>query len=103
QANFNISASIILNPQVFHPTVQPAANTLAGMNPQQAQRLAYINGDPNAYVDFNVPYNVSLNYAFSYTNGYVNTSNTNTLNISGDLNITHNWKVAVTTNYDFRV
>ena len=100
--SFNISAGISLNPQTFRPQ-QKTPNTMQGMNAQQAQRLSYINGDPDAYVDFNVPYNISLNYAFSYSNSYISTSNTNTLSITGDLSLTKNWKVSASTNYDFRV
>jgi len=99
---FGISAGISLNPKVFHPQVLPAPNTLQNMNPEQAAKLALINNDPNAFVDFNIPYNISLNYSFSYTNNVINTFNTNTLMISGDVRLTDLWKVAYTTNFDLR-
>ncbi|MGZ3754161.1 MAG: putative LPS assembly protein LptD [Mucilaginibacter sp.] len=103
--SFNISASISLNPQVFHPTpqTQQAVNTLQNMNPQQAAKLALINRDANAYVDFNMPYNISLNYSYTYTNNTISTANVNTLGITGDLKITENWKIQYTTNVDLRV
>lgn len=101
--SFNMSAGISLNPATFHPQAQPNPNTLQNMNPQQAQRLADINRDANAYVDFNIPYNLSLNYSFSYVNNITSTSNTNTLGISGDMNLTPKWKVSFSTNYDLRV
>jgi len=103
-SSFNISASISLNPTVFHPTpqAQPGMNTLQNINPQQAAKLALINSDPNAYVDFNMPYNITLNYQFTYSNNVINTSNTNTVNITGDLNITPKWKVSYTTNFDLK-
>ncbi|MDF2435203.1 MAG: hypothetical protein JWP44_4834, partial [Mucilaginibacter sp.] len=103
--SFNISASISLNPAVFHPhpQTQNGMNALQNINPQQAQRLAAINSDPMAYVDFNIPYNISLNYSFTYTNNYTNTFNTNTLMITGDVNITPKWKVQYNTNFDLRV
>ena len=104
-ASFNFSASASLNPQTFHPrTTQPVQGTaLQNLNPQQAQKLALINSDPMAYVDFNVPYNVSLNYSFTYTNSVTSTSNVNTMAISGDVNITSKWKIQYTTNVDLKL
>ena len=73
------------------------------MNPQQAAKLALINRDANAYVDFNVPYNISLNYSYTYTNNTISTANVNTVGITGDLKITDKWKIQYTTNVDLRV
>ncbi|MBS1531252.1 MAG: LPS-assembly protein LptD [Bacteroidetes bacterium] len=100
---FNFSASGTLNPAVFHPQPQaPAPNTLQNINPEQAAKLALLNSDPSAYVDFNIPWNLSINYSFSYNNFYTGTGVTNTIMISGDMNVTKNWKVQYTTNYDIR-
>jgi hypothetical protein len=105
--SFNISASASLNPATFHPRPQTqnqaGINTLQNMNPQQAQKLALLNSDPSAYVDFNVPYNITLNYSFTYTNNVVSTSNTNTLMISGDVNVTSKWKIQYNTNLDLKL
>ncbi|MGN6639665.1 MAG: putative LPS assembly protein LptD, partial [Mucilaginibacter sp.] len=102
--NANISASASLNPAVFHPHPQAPApgTTMQSMTPEQSAKLALLNSDPSAYVDFNVPWNMSLNYSFSYSNLYTNTSVSNTIMVSGDVNITPKWKVQYTTNYDFR-
>ncbi|MDB5111290.1 MAG: hypothetical protein JWR67_2404, partial [Mucilaginibacter sp.] len=105
--SFNISASASLNPATFHPRPQTqnqaGMNTLQNMNPQQAQKLALLNSDPSAYVDFNVPYNITLNYSFTYTNNVVSTLNTNTLMISGDVNVTSKWKIQYNTNLDLKL
>ncbi|WP_426667585.1 putative LPS assembly protein LptD [Mucilaginibacter sp. McL0603] len=103
--SFNLSASASLNPALFKPqntTTPTPANTLQTMNPDQAAKLALLNSDPSAYVDFNVPWNVSLNYSFNYNNGYTSTFVTNTIQLSGDVNVTPKWKVQYTTNYDLR-
>jgi hypothetical protein len=102
--SFNVSASATLNPAVFQPkTATPApGTTLQTMNPEQAAKLALLNSDPSAYVDFNVPWNLSLNYSFNYTNGYTSTFVTNTVQISGDVSVTKKWKVQYTSNYDIR-
>jgi len=76
--------------------------TLQTMNPEQASKLSLLNSDPSAYVDFNIPWNLSVNYSFNYNNYYTGTGVTNTVMLSGDLNITPKWKVQYTTNYDLR-
>ncbi|MDO3643113.1 putative LPS assembly protein LptD [Mucilaginibacter sp. L3T2-6] len=101
--NISLSLSGSLNSTSFKPKppVQ-AMNTLQTITPQQAQRLAFINSDPSAYVDFNVPWNLSFNYNFSFNNNVINTNSTNTLMLSGDVNITSKWKVQYNTNIDIR-
>ncbi|HVS91481.1 MAG TPA: putative LPS assembly protein LptD [Mucilaginibacter sp.] len=102
--SINISASATLNPAVFHPHPQAPApgTTLQTMNPEQAAKLALLNSDPSAYVDFNVPWNLSLNYSFNYTNNFISTYVANTIQMSGDVSVTPKWKVQYTTNYDIR-
>ena len=72
------------------------------MNPEQAAKLALLNSDPSAYIDFNIPWNASIYYSFSYSNAYTSTSVTNTIMLSGDVSVTKNWKVQYTTNFDLR-
>ena len=102
--SINVSASASLNPSVFKPhnTVPAPGTTIQTMNPEQAAKLALLNSDPSAYVDFNVPWNLSLNYSFNYNNSYISTFVTNTIMMSGDVSITPKWKVQYTTNYDIR-
>ena len=102
--SFSISMSGSLNPATFQPhtTGAPVGALVANQSPQQAQRLAVINSDPAAYVDFKIPWNISFNYNFSYANQYTSTSIANTLMLSGDINLTPKWKVQYTTNYDIR-
>lgn len=102
--SFTVSASASLNPAVFKPRAPAPApgTTLQTINPEQAAKLALLNSDPSAYVDFNVPWNLSLNYSFNYNNGYTSTSVSNTIMLSGDVSLTPKWKVQYTTNYDIR-
>ena len=59
------------------------------------------------YADFSVPWNLSLNYTLSYVSTFVaaqyNMQNdfVQTLSVSGNINLTQNWRVAVSTGYDF--
>ena len=59
------------------------------------------------YVDFSVPWNVSINYTFSHVSRYVasemglKNETIRSINLSGNISFTKNWKLAMTTGYDF--
>lgn len=106
--SFNVSMGASLNPQAFksqqanRPINQPP-NNVQNMTAEQANKLALLNSDPNAYVDFNVPWNLSLNYSFNYNNDRLTSVISNTMQISGDFALTPKWKIQFTTNYDLKV
>jgi len=102
--SFSLSMSGSLNSTSFHPhtTQPPAGSSLQNMTPQQEDRLALLNSDPSAYVDFNVPWNISFNYSYTYNNNVTSTNTTNTVMISGDFNLTSKWKIQYSTNYDLK-
>ncbi len=99
--NFSLNSNSIKNQS--QQRNQNNLNTLQGINTQQAGQLAMINRDPNAFVDFNIPWNVSVSYNFTYYNSGIATNITNAANINGDFNVTPKWKLQYTTGYDFRV
>ena len=101
-SNFSLNSNSAKNQRQQRNQNQNNLNTLQGMNAQQAGQLAMINRDPNAFVDFNIPWNVSLNYNFSYFNSGVTTSISNAVNVNGDFNVTPKWKLQYTSGYDFR-
>ena len=73
-------------------------------------------GMPNRRPDFKNPWNITINYTFAYNvfdnpMYYVNAIENNkkyknnivqTINISGDVNITRKWKIGFTTGYDIK-
>ncbi|MCF0206395.1 MAG: LPS-assembly protein LptD, partial [Bacteroidales bacterium] len=71
-----------------------------GIAERQQNMFETIYGNPENYVDFNVPWNVRFSYTFRYSKPYEKASITQTINMSGDLNITKKWKVSVTTGFD---
>lgn len=78
--------------------------TSSGMTPEQAEQLREVNADPNAFVDFKIPWNFTFSYRLDYSRqetGLLPTI-TNTLNFNGDLNMTPKWKVQFTSGYDFK-
>lgn len=103
--NFSMSAGGSLNSAALKPknnqrVVQGAS--LATASPEQTERLALLNSDPSAYIDFNVPWNATFNYNFSYSNSLSGAQITNTIMFNGDVSITPKWKVQFNTNYDLK-
>jgi len=72
------------------------------MTPEQQQQLARISSDPNAFVDFNIPWNLAGSFSFQYSNPGNRETVTATLNIHGDFSLTPKWKVQFNSGYDFR-
>jgi len=77
--------------------------TMLGATPQQADKLALLNSDPSAYIDFKVPWNLNFNYNFSYFNSFIGSTTANTIMVNGDVSITPKWKVQFNTNYDLKL
>ncbi|RYY37601.1 MAG: LPS-assembly protein LptD [Sphingobacteriaceae bacterium] len=100
--SFNVSMSGSLNSTSFSPKKQNQPNTLNNMTPEQSSKLAMLNSDPGAYIDFNVPWNISFSYNFTYSNNVVTKNTTNTLMLSGDVSISPKWKVQYSTNFDLK-
>ena len=80
-------------------------NNTADRTQEQIDALNAVSRDPNAFVDFNIPWNLSFSYSFNYTNALSRAetrSLTNTLNFNGDFNLTPKWKIQFTSGFDFR-
>ncbi|MFM8740421.1 MAG: putative LPS assembly protein LptD, partial [Cytophagales bacterium] len=84
---------------------------IAKSNASQADK-DYLLQNPQVYVDFSIPWNLRFSYNINYSrfSGTPSTDPsrvvakgqiTQTLNFSGDLSLTKQWKVAFTSGYDF--
>lgn len=103
--NFSLTMGGSLNSTSFqHVNAPPAVpgSTAQNMTAAQSDRLARLNSDPSAYVDFNIPWNVSMSYSFNYSNDRLTTITSNTLQLNGDFNLTPKWKIQYSTNYDIK-
>lgn len=79
--------------------------------PTTREELQFINDNPNAYIDFDIPWNLNISYNINYVPKYqikvpANASYTirpftQSLSFSGDVNVTKGWKVNVSSGYDF--
>ncbi len=107
--NFGFSFNYSLNPEALkkkndaNDKIKEQANSGA-ITPEQAEALAKVSRDPNAFVDFNIPWNFAFSYTFNYSTNEVsqNGTVTNTLNFNGDANITPKWKVTFSSGWDFQ-
>lgn len=68
------------------------------------QELDAINRNPDAFIDFNIPWNVNLDYKINYnkilSEGVDSFSINQTIGIRGDIRITEKWMINYLTNYD---
>lgn len=108
--SFNFSFDYSLNPEAFKKrndnlnNLNEQANT-AGRTPEQLQQLELISRDPNAFVDFSIPWNVAFSYSFGYNNALSRKETrqvNNTLNFNGDFSLTPKWKVQFNSGWDFK-
>lgn len=106
---FGFSFGYSLNAEAFKAHNQGVDNATkaaqkTGMTPEQAAQLAEVSNDPNAFVDFKIPWNFTFSYRFDYSKPRTEFKSTltNTLNFNGDFNVTPKWKVQFTSGYDFQ-
>lgn len=102
--NFGVSTSFSFNSQAAASRNQQQTEleeSLPNATPQQREAVAQISRDPNAFVDFNIPWNISASYSFQYSNNGRTRLVTNTVNFSGDFSVTPKWKVQYSSGYDF--
>src|SRR5690606_6756807 len=88
--NFGLSFDYSLNPNANQNRSDNSGSlrsSMRNLTPEQAQALARISTDPNAFVDFNIPWNLagsfSMNYArvFSREKQRMETRLTSTVNV----------------------
>ncbi|HEY5690765.1 MAG TPA: putative LPS assembly protein LptD [Cyclobacteriaceae bacterium] len=61
----------------------------------------FLLNNPDAYVDFNVPWNLRLNYNISYSKqGRQEANITQAVRLNGDISLTEKWKVTFNSGYD---
>ncbi len=63
----------------------------------------YLLNNPDSYIDFDIPWNLRINYNIDYSH-QANTKPTITqaMRFNGDFSLTKQWKVSMTSGYDFQ-
>lgn len=103
--NFGLSTDFSFNSKAAksrNENINKIDKSKLNLTEEQQEALNAISRDPNAFVDFNIPWNVSAAYSFNYSKSGLNSSISNTLNIFGDFSVTPKWKVQYTSGYDFQ-
>ncbi len=107
---WNVGLNLNLNPAFFQKktTATPAVQEA---KPQYAQNsVSNINQTLGDQVDFGIPWNLNISYSYWYSSSYdasikakyVNNF-TQTINFSGDVNLTKKWKIGFSGGYDIKV
>jgi hypothetical protein len=79
-------------------TTQGNYNSNAGTD----QEMNMINSNPNAYVDFNIPWSLNIGYNLAWSKAGMLTNVNQNIRVSGDVNVTPKWKVGFDANYDIK-
>ena len=66
------------------------------------EELEYIRANPDAFIDFNVPWNIRFSYILRYSKPKFESKITQVLNFSGDFSLTKKWKIGFRSGYDFK-
>lgn len=108
--NFGLSFDYSFNPKANQnrsDNIDSLRSQMPNLTPEQAQALARISTDPNAFVDFNIPWNLAGSFSMNYSQAFnrekerMESVITSTVNLHGDFNVTPKWKVQFNTGYDF--
>ncbi|MEJ5089656.1 putative LPS assembly protein LptD [Sphingobacterium faecium] len=104
--NFGLSFDYSLNPKAAknrNNNIDSLRSQIgSNMTPEQAQALSRISADPNAFVNFSIPWNLAGSFSFQYSKpGQVSTI-TSTVNIHGDVSLTPKWKVTFNSGFDLK-
>jgi hypothetical protein len=66
------------------------------------QEKQFLLQNPDAYVDFDIPWSANLSYNLSYNHSLGSSPTvTQTVNMSGDVSISASWKITYSTGYHF--
>jgi hypothetical protein len=97
-SSLNLAASTSLNPKAREKKNLKRKN----LSMQEERELDFINANPELFVDFSIPWNLNVSYNISYSkNGFEKSSIMQSMNFSGDVNLTAKWKLGFSSGYDF--
>lgn len=89
---YNLGLNTSLNPKA-------KGGAQATATPNYIPGVIQTLGSP--YVDFSIPWNLTLGYSLSFNKTLVENQFNNSLQFSGDVKISDNWKIVFRSGYDF--
>lgn len=104
--NATIAINTNLNPKARENEQASQKKIIDSNLPEQDKQ--FLLNDPNAYIDFEIPWSLRVNYSLSYSRP-IRTINTKeiftinqTLQFSGDLSLSPAWKINFSSGYDIK-
>lgn len=97
-----LALSTNLNPKAR--SKQTSSREKIGKSAMPEQEKEFLLKNPDAYVDFDIPWSLNLNFNMSYTHGTANTKATvtQTVQMSGDVSLSQKWKITYSSGYHFQ-
>jgi hypothetical protein len=100
-ANANFAFSTNLSPK-GRDKDQSTRDKIAKADNISESDKQYLLNNPDAYVDFSIPWNLRISYNIDYTKaGFQKATVTQAIRFNGDLSLTQKWKVDFNSGYDF--
>ncbi|HTE30082.1 MAG TPA: putative LPS assembly protein LptD, partial [Chryseolinea sp.] len=98
--NATMAVSTNLNPKAR--SKETSSREKIGKSELPEQEKEFLLANPDAYVDFEIPWSMNISYSLAYTHG-LNASPrvTQTINMSGDVSLSASWKVTYSSGFDF--
>ncbi len=95
-----LAVSTNLNPKAR--SKETTSREKIGKSDLPEQDKQFLLQNPDAYIDFDIPWSININYNASYSH-QVNSSQsvTQTINMSGDVSLSASWKVTYSTGFHF--
>jgi len=109
--NFGLSFDYSFNPDAAksrNGNIDSLRNNMPNMTQEQADALARVSTDPNAFVDFKIPWNLAGSFSMQYFKRFDSAERrekadfTATVQFHGDVNVTPKWKIQFNSGYDFK-
>jgi hypothetical protein len=98
--NATLAMSTNLNPKAR--SKETSSREKIGKSDLPEQEKEFLLQNPDAYVDFDIPWSMNVSYNLNYGHQINSKPNvTQTINASGDLSISEKWKITYSTGYHF--
>ena len=99
-SNATLAMSTNLNPKAR--SKETSSREKIGKSDLPEQEKEFLLQNPDAYVDFDIPWSMNISYNLSYSNPINQEQKvTQTINMSGDVSLSASWKVTYSTGFHF--
>jgi hypothetical protein len=98
--NATLALSTNLNPKARNK--QNSSREKIAKSDMPEQEKQYLIQNPDAYIDFDIPWSLNLGYNLNYSHALNTPSNvTQSIQLSGDVSLSEKWKITYSSGYHF--